>query len=572
MVGSYILAERLSPNKWVGPLAAFLVGTYPIVFGHARLVGGDVPNTFWVTVTLALLVFRPNMRPLLWGSLLGVCIGLGLLTQWRFPIYVAVPLLVIFLQIMTDEPKGLYPRRDWIVGILSAIAIALVLAAPWYVQVLPQLIPQLKEAMDAARTEGDPLVFSWDGLLWYLFSFINHQVGIMAAAFFWIVGGVWIWVSRRSLTGFLRPGWYKGLRLLTLGLISMFLIITLLYNKDPRYMMPALVPIAIITATGLTRACQLPGAIGSFASLSIPVIVATGLLILLTVSFVGIPKQPIVIRIGTQWVTLAASTYHVVHPVYTPACNAELFFASLGRATGKEVIGIKSDDSEWNVLNFPFWNGVPQGSYQEVDLRFNKRLEGYRGLVLGGSWANIRPPDSYWLIDSCTGWEGSKVNFFRAPFPEEISLVDLLSIPQAEQLGQWEATHVVLQLSPGMVVSTSVASASIWAETYFRFYAPFDFSRGSGVRLRWHVVPKQVKALIVFLDDTKGNRLVWDRTPQLRDTEGPFLDDLNWAEADILSGFDFTSVERIAISLLELDPPVHPRVILDIAQIPQAPK
>ena len=135
--------------------------------------------------------------------------------------------------------------RHWR-GLLVFLAIAAAIALPWYVYHLHQLngLVEGQGGTGAAPSEeGSPPLFSHRGLLWYFWAALNIQL-LAPLMLFLAVGlvGTIVDCVRRWTPENLGPELLGGLFVSWLG-------ITLIRHKDVRFMLPALMYVAVL-ATG----------------------------------------------------------------------------------------------------------------------------------------------------------------------------------------------------------------------------------------------------------------------------------------------------------------------------------
>jgi 4-amino-4-deoxy-L-arabinose transferase-like glycosyltransferase len=573
IAGTYALGVIATNRKWVGAMAAFLVGTYPIVFGEARFLLADVPTMLWSTVVLILLAKRRAMEPVRWGIMLGAALGAGLLTFWRFPIYVGVPVLVVFVQILVEVFRD-RQRKEWLgVAALSAV-IALLIAGPWYGSVITTLIGDLQDSLAAGAGEGDPGVVTWRSLVWYPLSFVNDQVGFVAAAVSSIVlAGMLRW-SRVRVQDLISPGWWTtGLRLSALSLISGSVILLFLFNKDPRFPMPLLVPVAVITAAGLGEAVRLWPRIRRAGYALIAVSLANGVFLFLSLSFFGIPESPKSVQLGDHYLSFASARYHQARPpADRSACDDRDVVEVLGQVDGREPrIGILSDSNYWNYFNFPYWADWGMDGQDLIWLSPKSDLSSFDSLVFGGTWHTRLPPAGYRPAGTCTGYDGSRVSLHVSEALEQRKPVSLLLNADASTLGNWSAARAELDVEPGRVTSLSMAGPNASAETSFFFSEPVNLSSRSSVRLRWQLSRPDVAAFLVILEDIGGMKLVWDRTAAAEASPSPVSDDLSWPDEVLHSGFRTDAVIRFGLSVREPEPAVNPTLVIEEATLSISP-
>jgi len=220
-------------SRRVGAIAALLVSLYPATFVHLRFPMLDLPLTAMVAASLFALIKSRSFQDRRWSAAFGILAGLGCLTKQSYVFVVALPVLYVVF----TAPR----RKRTLVNLAIAALPALLIALPWY---LPRLHWFLgywaQDHALAAKTEGDPKTFTPLGLLYYLIG-TWHQTSLFFALLWLLTLPFFLRSERRTLV----IVWWAG----TVGLMS------LLVNKDGRFLMPALPAIALMTAAGL---CRLP--------------------------------------------------------------------------------------------------------------------------------------------------------------------------------------------------------------------------------------------------------------------------------------------------------------------------
>jgi len=216
-------------DRRAGRMAAILALSLPIIASQFKEYQLDAPLTAMVALALLLLI-RTREFSLGRASLaFGIAAGLGLLTKWTFLIVMAAPVGFAVLTAL---------RQHRFRPILGALAVTLLVAGPWYASNLePLRIDLLANSTDAGIREGDPAVWSVASFTWYWTRLVQDHLYLGPTLLF--VAGLLRW-NRRNLYPLL----------LVAGTIVGF---TLLWNKDTRYILPAMVGVAIIATSWLPR-------------------------------------------------------------------------------------------------------------------------------------------------------------------------------------------------------------------------------------------------------------------------------------------------------------------------------
>lgn len=234
IVGSMIAIGRSLRVQYAGILGSVFFLTMPLVGSVIRDFQIDIPLTAMVALTLAVLIRTKRFTSLNWSLFCGICFGLGMLTKWTYPAFVALPAAVVMLAGLSTK----HDRRLVLQNIITSLAVGTVIAQPWYVRNIDAVRGDFRANGTAAGVnEGDPAIRSLAGLLWYPRAILRDYLWLpwlapVAAAFAHAL-------KTRS----------QNLSLETLVLLSSslggLLCFTLLRNKDARYILPIFVGVSI---------------------------------------------------------------------------------------------------------------------------------------------------------------------------------------------------------------------------------------------------------------------------------------------------------------------------------------
>jgi 4-amino-4-deoxy-L-arabinose transferase-like glycosyltransferase len=223
-----------------GLLAAVVVATSPIVLAYGRLVIFDLPLTALATAALCCLAharLAGNARR--WVPLAGLAMGLAVLTKG--PVGIAVPLLVWL------AGAGALPGRRATAGPrLAAVAVVALVVVPWIALVAAQeprflhyaLVDETFLRLTSAERfhRSAPVWFYPETLAWAL--------------------GIWGLVLA-ALAPTLVRRWRAGGRdgavvaFAVRAVAALLVFFTLSASKRPHYILPAIVPLALLVAVGV---------------------------------------------------------------------------------------------------------------------------------------------------------------------------------------------------------------------------------------------------------------------------------------------------------------------------------
>ncbi len=219
-------------NVETGLWAAFFFATAPFVVFSLTNFQLDLPQASMVAVTLWVVIRSDGFARGPWCLVLGVILGLGMLTKPPFPTYV-LPAVLWSAWSATRSPD----RRRRMVRLVFALAIGAALALPWYGPRLVGLPMQVlarsfKQAAEAGQVEA----LTPAGLSFYPRYFVP-QFGPLAALL--CAWGTWAVRKERAARAFL---W--------LSTLVPFCLYSLIQNKNLRYTLPILPAAALMAAGG----------------------------------------------------------------------------------------------------------------------------------------------------------------------------------------------------------------------------------------------------------------------------------------------------------------------------------
>lgn len=239
---------RLLFGARAGLLAVAVALGSPLLIAQLHVFMLDAPEAALVAVSIWLLLACEDFGNIRFAALAGLAVGAGLLIKVQFPPFVAGIVLTALV-------RGGW--RNWR-GLMTFAIIALVIAAPWYLNHLSQFATFER---DAGPHEGVPLgdapaTLSFANLTWYFWNILNSQ--LLLPLFLLLVGGfIWTatWLSRhrrllKAPSARREDRDQFGARLeFFAGAVIAWLLITVTPAHDIRYGIPLLPYLAVI-ATG----------------------------------------------------------------------------------------------------------------------------------------------------------------------------------------------------------------------------------------------------------------------------------------------------------------------------------
>lgn len=239
----FLIARRLWNDPRKSFVCALLYMSFVIVAGQAGYANLDPQFTFWVNLSLVALWFaldsRANGQRLAGWAVLGLACGMGFMTKgflaWLLPVLIAMPWM-------------LWQKR-WKELLLYgpvAIAVAIIVSLPWVLAVHGQEPDYWRFFFwheHIRRFAGDDAQHDapWWFYLPLLVAFSLPWVGMLPVAF------KQAWQTRRD----------TGIAFLGLWLLMPLLFFSLSNGKLPTYILPCLLPLALLLGHALADRLRL---------------------------------------------------------------------------------------------------------------------------------------------------------------------------------------------------------------------------------------------------------------------------------------------------------------------------
>jgi hypothetical protein len=166
-------------DKKTGLISAFIISTYPIIFGLSRVIMLDLLMVLLLLINVILLLKSDFFQNRIYSILYGASFGMGMLTKTLFITFAVVPLIYTLTQRRIRNPKA-FANQAVRANILTSIAIAALLASFWYIPNLPTFLYNSSAVGSHDLLNLGP-VYSLKSLLFYPISFINNQASLFYA-------------------------------------------------------------------------------------------------------------------------------------------------------------------------------------------------------------------------------------------------------------------------------------------------------------------------------------------------------------------------------------------------------
>ncbi|GEM_PF-1817761 len=259
-VYSLIKIGEYLDSREAGLISAMVASSFPILLIFQRKYMLDFALTSLVTFTVYMYLKSDKFRNLKYSVLFGLAFGLSELTKWDAFIYILPPVLITFVvdylnrcpycqkfvkdgvkkgfrkfcsqkhAKLYDPKKELYLYTNAIISLL----VAFVVAAWWYLPNLHSVIVRLTYFANIGGKEGDPTVYTIRGWIYYLKAILNSICVPFLVIF--LVSIYYLYKHKKDC---------KTLTLILSSIVVPYLILTIISNKDCRYIMPVLPFIAL---------------------------------------------------------------------------------------------------------------------------------------------------------------------------------------------------------------------------------------------------------------------------------------------------------------------------------------
>jgi 4-amino-4-deoxy-L-arabinose transferase-like glycosyltransferase len=243
-------------SRRTGILAVLLVSSYPIVLGLAHILLVEMVMIALVSAALLALWRSDGFTHLGWSLVEGLILGLGMLTKVFFFVFVIGPcFLTALLSIRRENRWSFEPRR--LRNLALCLAIAVALAAPWYV---PNFAPMIRRSVEAAVGEdathyGPEHPWQLHNLYAYLVRFVGLNISVIGFLAL-LAGSVGLGISKASAqeNAQLQPRSDRhGVLFLLASVLVGYAVFTSLRNQDPKQVVGILPAMAVLSGWGITR-------------------------------------------------------------------------------------------------------------------------------------------------------------------------------------------------------------------------------------------------------------------------------------------------------------------------------
>lgn len=268
----FLYSSRFFENRLTALFATTSFGFFITVVQESRRHMLDIPLTAAVLVAVYLLELTRARKDRLFTWFFVLSLAIGQLVKWYFFVFLLVPILFRARPTQTSQRLPSFPTAHG----LFASAVALVVAAPWYLLNIGTFVG----LTSLSSWQGEPVdpqnLLSAENLLFHLRLVIQFQTGLVGFLIF--IGGLVTMFWKRS-----GRRW-ELLSILVWG----YFFFTFIPNKNIRYLMPLMPFTAMPIGFGLKEMISTR----SQLTKSLGVIIMGYMLLTYSVLSFGVPFEP----------------------------------------------------------------------------------------------------------------------------------------------------------------------------------------------------------------------------------------------------------------------------------------
>ena len=239
-------------DRAVGLLAAWILLLLPIILEHSLIYYLDLPLTAALVLTVLCILKSDFFESTKFSFLAGLCFGLAMLTKWTSVFFVLGPfgymaLGAVFPSLYRRKAPPKPPRITRPLSNLALLVIVSILTfGPYYFPIFDELV---QETVKFSSNDDSPAsLTSFASLSFYPVALWTDMVTPVGVVLF-LIGIALLLRSKQSWKVFL----------LVWLLVPYAVFTFVIQNKQPRYMMPWLVPVCLTIAFAAVEIGTLKG-------------------------------------------------------------------------------------------------------------------------------------------------------------------------------------------------------------------------------------------------------------------------------------------------------------------------
>ncbi len=235
---TYYFGKKIQDKK-TGILAVFILSMYPFVFGLSRITRSNIASMAFACLSLYFLLCTERFKRIQPCIMLGIFLGLGILTSTTFVCSVIIPIVVMLIAGLSSAGSPSARKQVFFNSFLTAI-IAILIGGIWYFYKIPFLLDNYTHLAYSGKIPLiiAPPLFSSESCLFYFRVLINGQITPIFAILFFV--GLFALFKKKKIN-----------LLLLSWIIGTYLIFTFIKLKEFKETSDYLPAFALITAAGV---------------------------------------------------------------------------------------------------------------------------------------------------------------------------------------------------------------------------------------------------------------------------------------------------------------------------------
>jgi 4-amino-4-deoxy-L-arabinose transferase-like glycosyltransferase len=241
ILSSYFIGKKIHSHE-AGLVMAFITSTIPAHSYIMRHYLIDFSLSAMVALGFALLLYTDCFKNLKYSVLFGIITGFGVLTKWTYPLFLIIPISFALFSKNNLMHKKNFRLRNILLSLVSFIFIASTWYHPSRIKTIMPLLNRSVQGFIGGTLQNKPEFYSLSALSHYFFIIIN-QYSFIYSVIFAIGAATFIFKYKEK----------KGKKECLFSLLSIFIVYivcTIVPNKDPRHIMPIYIFLVTVSMIG----------------------------------------------------------------------------------------------------------------------------------------------------------------------------------------------------------------------------------------------------------------------------------------------------------------------------------
>ncbi|MDO8573547.1 MAG: phospholipid carrier-dependent glycosyltransferase [Candidatus Daviesbacteria bacterium] len=223
----YLYTKELFNNEKVAILTACFFSFLPVVYGQSKMFLLEIPLIALILASLYFLEKSEKFSNLKNSLFAAIFLSFALLTKWVAIVYLLIPIIAS-------------SKLSRLKNLSLSFGIIVLISLPWYFVNFTNILNRATVSL-SAETADPQVLFSLQNFIYYLQVLTNFHLTWLGMVLFLLAIPV-LYFSKKK----------EGI-LITAVIVFIYLIFTLIPNKDPRYILPILPFVSIAIAYFLVK-------------------------------------------------------------------------------------------------------------------------------------------------------------------------------------------------------------------------------------------------------------------------------------------------------------------------------